>query len=129
LKYKIVDNEEVHDLSIITASCHGIDVKLMLNHLNFGVVVVNSKLTKELVLQNLGDIPAKFAWDLAFCKPGGFSIKPERGIAPPMEDFIFEVTFHPKIEKDNMEFPKVKLNIKESRSLYINLSGTSIPPT
>jgi len=43
----------------------------------------------------MGDIPALFKWDLTFCKPGGFSITPEKGIAPPHEDFFFDVTFNP----------------------------------
>lgn len=129
LKYMIVQNQEVRDLTQITGSCHGIDVKLMVDTLNFDVVVVNSRLTKKLLLQNDGDIPAKFNWDLTFCKPGGFTIKPQRGIALPREDYIFDVTFHPKLEENDITFPKVKCNIKDSKPLYVNLCGSSIPPT
>ncbi len=91
----IVENQETRDLTQITGSCHGIDVKLMMDTLTFDHVVVHSRLTKKLQLQNDGDIPARFSWDLTFCKPGGFSIKPYKGTAPPREDMVFEVTFHP----------------------------------
>ena len=45
------------------------------------------------------------------------------------ESFFFDVSFHPTIEEPNINFPKVKLNIKNSYPLYVNLVGTSIPPT
>ena len=46
----IVENQETRDLTQITGSCHGIDVKLMMDTLTFDHVVVDSRLTKKLQL-------------------------------------------------------------------------------
>jgi len=34
----------------------------------FGSVVINSRFTKRVQLANLGDIGAKFEWEVDFCK-------------------------------------------------------------
>ena len=44
----IVDNQEVIVLNHYSGSCHGIDVKLMQDTVDFDVVVVNSKKVKRL---------------------------------------------------------------------------------
>jgi len=46
--YSIVENGEVHKLNTIQGSCHGLELKLMDDSLNFGGVVVGSKLIKKL---------------------------------------------------------------------------------
>jgi len=47
--------------------------------IEFHNVVLNSSLTKEFNLINLGDINAEFEWDLGFMKDY-FQITPLRGI-------------------------------------------------
>lgn len=60
LFYRIVDNDETHQLLIIQGSCHGMELKLLEDSVNFGGVVLGSKLVKRIDLSNMGDIGAKF---------------------------------------------------------------------
>ncbi len=62
LIYKIVENQETRKLLNFAGTCHGIELKLMEESIGFGVVVINSKKTKNLQLSNLGDIGAKYQW-------------------------------------------------------------------
>jgi len=105
-----MDNGEIRKLCGVTGSCHGIDLKYIQDQINFGPVTVKSKLTKKFNISNIGDIPARFHWDLTYCKKV-FSIKPKKGVIPSHEDFIFEVTFHPDVVKS--EKVKVKKGDKE----------------
>ena len=75
LNYKIVENQEIRRICAVTGSCHGIDLKYVQDQINFGPVTVNSKLTKKFVVSNIGDMPAKFNWELDFCSYV-FDIKP-----------------------------------------------------
>ena len=75
LNYKIVENQEIRRFCAVTGSCHGIDLKYVQDQINFGPVTVNSKLTKKFVVSNIGDMPAKFNWELDFCSYV-FDIKP-----------------------------------------------------
>lgn len=52
----------------IAGACHGIELKLMEDTVGFGSVVINSKFSKKVQLANLGDIGAKFEWEVDFCK-------------------------------------------------------------
>ena len=104
LSYKIVDNGEIRKFCGVTGSCHGIDLKYIQDQINFGPVTVNSKLTKKFNVSNIGDIPARFLWDLTYCKKV-FSVRPKKGVIPSHEDFIFDVTFHPYVVKSE----KVKI--------------------
>ena len=126
LFYKIVENNEVRKLLNINGSCHGVELKLMEGNLTFGPVVINSKLMKTLQLANLGDIGAKFAWDLTFCRKF-FTITPESGYLAPHEDAFFEVTFHPNVLDNDIQFKKVKCDIEDSEPLFINLMGKCVP--
>ena len=61
---------------------------------------MNSNLTKKFVVSNIGDIPARFHWDLDFCKYY-FNITPKKGFIPSHEEFSFDVTFHPTVVPKN----------------------------
>ena len=125
LFYKIVENNETRKLLNINGSCYGHELKLMEENLSFGSVVVNSKLTKTLQLANLGDIGSKFSWDVAFCKKF-FTISPESGFLPPHEDIFFEVTFHPNVLDNDIQFKKVKCSIEGAEPLFVNLLGKCV---
>ncbi len=100
----------------------------MQDTIGFGVVTVGSRLTRKLQLNNLGDIPARFHWDLTFCRPV-FTIRPIKGVIPAHEDLFFDISFHPKAKGEEIRFPNVKCNIKDSKPLFVNLLGKSIMPT
>lgn len=126
LFYKIVENNETRKLLNINGACHGVELKLMEENLHFESVVVNSKFTRQLHLANLGDIGAKFVWDLTFCRKF-FTIMPEAGFLPPHEDQTFEVTFHPNVVDNDIQFKKVKCNIQDNEPLFLNLKGKCVP--
>ena len=75
LYFKIVDNNEVRKLLTVAGACHGVELKLMEDTAGFGAVVINSKLTRTVQLSNLGDVGAKFNWDVSLCK-NYFTINP-----------------------------------------------------
>jgi len=128
LFYQITENKEVYKLLNIIGCCHGIELKLHQDTLGFGSVVVNSKLTREVKIENLGDVNARFTWDTTYCKRY-FSISPLSGVIPAHEDFTFNVTFHPDVVDNDIAFPKVKCDIEGSEPLFINLLGKGIPQT
>ena len=128
LFYQIVENKETYKLLNIMGCCHGIELKLHQDTVGFGSVVVNSKLTREIRVENLGDVNAKFSWDTTYCKRY-FTITPSQGVIPAHEDFIFSIIFHPDVIDNDISFPKVKCEIENSNPLYINLFGKGIPQT
>lgn len=65
-------------LFIIQGACQGTDVRLENDTLPFGAVVQKSSTTRKIQLQNIGDIGAKFCWDVKKFLPD-FSITPTDG--------------------------------------------------
>lgn len=128
LTYQIVENREVHKLLNVIGCCHGIELKLLQDTVGFGSVVINSKLTREVQVVNLGDVKAKFNWDTAFCGRY-YTITPASGTIPAHEDARFSITFHPDVVDNDISFSKVKCNIEGSVPLYINLFGKCVPQT
>ena len=100
LKYKIMENDEIVPLLTVQGACQGMDLKLMEEVLNFGSVVVGSKLTKKLQLNNMGDMGAKFEWDTTYCKPF-FTMTPKKSYIPPNDSVIFMIDFHPKVSEEH----------------------------
>lgn len=123
ISYSIAENEEVHKLLYIQGSCHGMELKLMEDTLGFASVVVGSKLTKSIQLNNLGDIGAKFHWDTTFCNTL-FSITPEKGFLPANDSMYFDVSFHPNVI-DNCRFA-IKCMVENSTPLNLTLLGRGV---
>lgn len=73
----------------------------------------------------MGDIGAKFDWDLTYCKKF-FTITPVKGYLAPHEDIHFEVTFHPDVVDNDIRFNKVRCNIEGSDPLFVTLCGKCI---
>lgn len=125
LNYQIVENKEVHKLTNIIGCCHGIELKLLQDTVGFGSVVINSKLTREVQVVNLGDVRAYFEWDTFLCERY-YTITPTSGVIPAHEDFKFQITFHPNVV-ETIQFMGVKCNVEGSQPLFINLIGKGIP--
>lgn len=121
--YSIVENGEVHKLNTVQGSCHGLELKLMDDSLNFGGVVVGSKLIKKLQMNNMGDIGAKFEWDTAFCGRY-FSITPNKGFLPANDSIKFDVAFHPDVVED-ISF-NIRCVVDNSIPLALQLSGRGV---
>jgi len=47
-------------LFVITGSCHGLEISLDVDSVLFGAVVQNSSSTRQFIMNNTGDIGARF---------------------------------------------------------------------
>jgi len=112
-------------LLIVSGACVAMDLQLEMDQVAFGQAVLNSRITRRLMLQNLGDMPSRFnvqvtltlalALTLTLTLPltptptpnpnpnpnvqgafaPDFSVSPLEGFLQPNEDVNIEVTFHP----------------------------------
>jgi len=96
IMYSVHENDEEHRLLYLQGSCHGMELKLMDDSVSFGRIVVGSSVTRQLQLNNLGDIGAKFVWNTSFCAPY-FSIVPDKGFIPANDSLQFDVSFNPNV--------------------------------
>ncbi|CAH1779299.1 unnamed protein product [Owenia fusiformis] len=116
-------------LFAVTGCCHGIEINLDTDAIPFGAVVQKSSSTRKLVMNNTGDIGARFKWDIAKFKPD-FSIMPVEGYISPGMEVPFEVMFHPQIVSQDIRNENLKCKIEGGKALKLTLTGmcTSIPP-
>ena len=49
-------------LFMVSGACHGMEISLETNSMPFGAVVMKSSYTRRLIMNNTGDIGAKFVW-------------------------------------------------------------------
>lgn len=116
----------IRHLLTITGSCQGILVQLENDTLPFGAVVQKSSTTRKLQLQNIGDIGAKFSWDVSKFWPD-FSIVPSEGYISPGMDVPLEITFHPVDLNQDIRYDRLQCIIEGSQNLPLTLTGICIP--
>ena len=80
-------------LLVVSGACVAMDLQLEMDQVAFGQAVLNSRITRRLMLQNLGDMPSRFNVQGAFAPD--FSVSPLEGFLQPNEDVNIEVSFHP----------------------------------
>ena len=80
-------------LLVVSGACVAMDLQLEMDQVAFGQAVLNSRITRRLMLQNLGDMPSRFNVQGDFAPD--FSVSPLEGFLQPNEDVNIEVTFHP----------------------------------
>lgn len=78
----------------VEGACLGLEASLTSDSLPFGTVVLGSKTTKRVQLQNTGDIGTTFRFDHRAFKPH-FSVSPSEGAIPAGQETAAEVTFCP----------------------------------
>lgn len=93
--------------------------------LAFAGVVKGSRMTKVLQLSNFGDVKAYFKWDSQVYKKH-FTITPEAGWIQPNSNLDLDVTFHPKEVDPDIQYKKVKCDIKGSEGLFLTLMGKCV---
>ncbi|KAJ3215867.1 hypothetical protein HDU67_010224 [Dinochytrium kinnereticum] len=113
-------------LFMVTGACQGIEVKLENDTLPFGAVVQRSCTTRRIQLQNIGDIGAKFHWDITKFQPD-FSISPTEGYISPGMDISLEITFHPVEINQDIRYENLIGTIEGTSPLYLTLTGMCIP--
>ncbi|KAJ3270503.1 hypothetical protein HDV01_007759 [Terramyces sp. JEL0728] len=112
-------------LFIVGGACQGIVVELENDTLPFGAVVQKSFTTRRIQLQNVGDIGAKFSWDIQKFYPD-FSISPSEGYISPGMEVPLEITFHPNELNLDIRAENIPCKIEGSTPLYLTLSGMCI---
>ncbi|XP_009996299.1 PREDICTED: hydrocephalus-inducing protein homolog [Chaetura pelagica] len=109
----------VHSLFVVQGSCPAIHLSLDHEHLSFGTVGQQSATCQH----NLGDVGAKFKWDVESFKPD-FSISPTKGYISSGTDVSFVVTFHPTKLSPAIHYQGLQCFIQGSEPLRLSLVGS-----
>ena len=122
----LTEDGRKRNLLSVSGACLSAEVRLDTSSLNFGVVTVGSSVTRKVRLLNAGDVGSKFEWTEAAMKPH-FEISPVRGFVPPHADVVFEVTFHPQVEKpQEIRCETSRYFVQESETLRLVLCGECV---
>lgn len=113
-------------LFMISGACHGTEVRLENDTLPFGAVFQKSFTSRRLQLQNIGDVGAKFSWDIQKLSPD-FSINPREGYILPGMEIPLEVVFQPTEINLDIRANNIPCKIEGMGKLYLTLSGSCIP--
>uniref|UniRef100_A0A8C3KHX2 HYDIN axonemal central pair apparatus protein n=1 Tax=Calidris pygmaea TaxID=425635 RepID=A0A8C3KHX2_9CHAR len=115
-------NGLVRSLFMVRGSCQGIQVSLDRDHLSFGAVVQHSYTSRNIIMQNTGDMGVKFEWDMKSFKPD-FSISPTKGYISPGMDVPFVVTFRPSKLSHSIQYKGLQCFIQGGEPLRLTLAG------
>lgn len=113
-------------LCSVSGACHGLGMKLDMDHLPFGNVVQNSSLTKNLKVQNTGDIGCKYT----FPDVGPyFKFAPREGFIAAHQQVTVDVSFAPTELGNDIRYDRLPVLVDgvECDSMYLTLSGSSVP--
>mmetsp|Transcript_4036 Transcript_4036/g.9628 ORF Transcript_4036/g.9628 Transcript_4036/m.9628 type:complete len:4944 (+) Transcript_4036:104-14935(+) len=112
-------------LCVVRGAAAGLEAKLETDTLFFGAVVANSRTTRRLQLENVGDIGTKFAWAAERCQPD-FTIEPADGFIGPHDETTFEVTFHPRAISEDIRYDRIPLSLDQGDALFLTLTGMCV---
>eukprot|EP00965_Chrysotila_dentata_P045391 1508029-Pleurochrysis_carterae.AAC.3 len=115
-------------LLILNGACVAMELQLEMDQLTFGQVVLNSRITRRLMLQNLGDMPSAFRLDKSTLEPD-FSVSPMEGYLQPHEDVNLEVTFHPAAVNRDIRYERVPVHVDGQQPLLMTLTGMCVDAT
>ncbi|XP_078068146.1 hydrocephalus-inducing protein-like [Mustelus asterias] len=106
----------------------GIEIILDQDCIAFGAVVLCSQVTRLIMIQNVGDIGARFKWDIEKFKPH-FSISPVEGYISPGMHVSLEVAFHPAKVHADLRLENVQCFIEGFTPLQLYLTGSCVTAT
>ncbi|NXL83544.1 HYDIN protein, partial [Alectura lathami] len=115
----------LRSLFMVRGSCQGVHVSLDQEHLSFGAVLQQGRVSQRVTLQNTGDVGVRFKWDVNSFKPD-FSISPARGYISPGMDVPFVVTFHPSKLSLAIQYEGLQCFIQGSQPLRLTLAGCCV---
>ncbi|CAG9464033.1 unnamed protein product [Pedinophyceae sp. YPF-701] len=110
-------------LMTLTGACLGTEVALASSSLPFGGVVIGSRVTKRVQLENTGDTAVRFRWDDRALQPH-FTISPLDGFVAAGHDVHFDVTFHPTEVNPDIRAERVHLYIEGVDPQQLTLTGS-----
>ncbi|KAI4885088.1 hypothetical protein NFI96_023140 [Prochilodus magdalenae] len=121
----------VFPLLVLKGCCQGVEVTLDQDYLPFGAVVQRCQATRRIVLQNTGDIGAKyiytFKWEVK-CFAPDFRISPAEGYICPGMEVPLEVTFAPVEVRQDVRYDNLCCSIEGGKPVTLSLTGSCIAP-
>lgn len=112
-------------LLTVAGRAQGADVLLETDSMPFGTVVESSQKTKKLRLENNGDIPVSFRWNVASFGPH-FSIVPASGKLSNGSDVQFDVVFKPQFIDSDIRQDRITLEIFGVTTISLTCSGVCV---
>ncbi|KAG7333195.1 hypothetical protein KOW79_003330 [Hemibagrus wyckioides] len=112
-------------LLVLKGCCQGVEVTLDPNYLSFGGVAQHGQATRQIMLQNTGDIGARFKWDGKAFAPD-FSICPTEGYICPGMEVPLMVTFAPVEVKQDLCYDNIFCSIEGGKPVTLTLVGSCI---
>jgi hypothetical protein len=82
-------------LLLLAGGCLGVGLRFDTEKIDFGGIIESSTLTRSILLQNIGDVACKFAFNTALLG-SHYSISPSEGQVPANNNLPIQVTFHPR---------------------------------
>ncbi|KAG6972410.1 hypothetical protein JG687_00001491 [Phytophthora cactorum] len=113
-------------LLTLSGCCQGIEVILETDTLSYGPVCLGSQLVRKVRLQNRGDVPTKFQWNVREFAPD-FLVSPSEGMVAPNQHKIIEVTFKPAAVNPDIRYERVTCMIEGTAPATLTLVGSCVP--
>ncbi|XP_053479109.1 hydrocephalus-inducing protein homolog [Ictalurus furcatus] len=117
--------DTLRPLLVLKGCCQGVEVTLDQNYLSFGAVAQHCQATRHIMLQNTGDIGARFKWDAKAFAPD-FSICPAEGYICPGMEVPLVVTFAPDEVKQELCYDNLFCSIEGGKPVTLTLAGSCI---
>ncbi|XP_078527074.1 hydrocephalus-inducing protein homolog isoform X2 [Lissotriton helveticus] len=112
-------------LFVLRGCSQGIEVSLDMEHIPFGAVVLQTVASRRVIMNNTGDIGARFEWDVKRFQPDCL-INPTQGYITPGMEVAFDVTFEPKQLSHDIRYEGIQCFIEGSKPLKLTLSGSCV---
>ncbi|XP_028813720.1 hydrocephalus-inducing protein homolog [Denticeps clupeoides] len=125
LMLKCLDVER--PLLVIKGCCQAVEVKLNQDYVPFGAVTQRCQSTRRIIMQNTGDIGARYQWDMKSFAPY-FTISPSEGYICPGMDVPLDVTFKPVEPGPDLRCEGLCCAVEGCKPLKLTLTGSCILP-
>ena len=113
-------------LFAIAGAALGTEVKLAGDSVPFGAVVLGSRKSWRLQLENTGDVGTRFTWDTE-ALGANFSITPAEGFVAPGQDVMLLVEFHPVEVSRDVRVERVRCSLEGAEPQHLTLTGRCEP--
>ena len=102
------------------------EASLDTDSLPFGAVVLGSSKSRNLKLDNTGDVPLQFSWQTSSFG-SHISITPTQGKVAPGCDVTFVVTFKPQCLHEDIRQDNICLSVIGMGALLLMCTGACVP--
>ncbi|CAN2389289.1 axonemal central apparatus assembly [Pristimantis euphronides] len=117
----------MHSLFVVRGCSQGLELSLDQDYVSFGAVVLKSQATRRIILSNIGELGARFQWDIKKFEPN-FSISPSSGYITANTEVTFDIVFHPVEISSEVHYENLLCVIERGKTMKLTLSGSCIGP-